>query len=983
WQRRLQRLSLGARNALEIARFGRLTEPYQAPFHVHHQERTFRLRRYDGQSPVDPIPEPILLVPPLMVASEVYDISAEISAVSVLLRAGVDVWLCDFGAPEREEGGMERTLDDHVRAVSRAVDLVAEATGQNVHLAGYSQGGMFCYQAAAYRRSHGLASVITFGSPVDIHRNLPNVGEGAAEQLIRALESVISKPLEEVEGLPGFLTSTGFKVLSLRKEVGQLVDFVTKLHDRQALEKRESRRRFLGGEGFVAWPGPALRKFIDEFIVHNRMISGGFVIDGRTVTLADITCPVLYFVGQRDDIARPQSVQAVQRAIPDGELFEVGIPAGHFGLVVGSKALAQTWPTVIEWMRWRQGTGERPLRLRDEAQTEPLEDPEVAAFGEIDVDLELFVDAVTDTVGALWNRFGQWVDDAGDAAKSLRFQLPRLGQLERLDAGTRVSVGRTLGERASEGPDRTFFLWRSRAFTFGDADRRVDAIVKGFWRCGVRPGDKVGVLMGARPSLLTAVTALNRLGAVTVLLRPTDSEAHLKEALRLGQAGACVADPEHAEALRRVHAGDVLVLGGGGPERAVGAVDVIDMEAIDPDEVRLPADFEPNPGRAKDLAMILFGAARAGGGLRAIRITNGRWAFSALGAAAACTLTPDDTVYAALPLHQAGGMLVTVGAALVGGARLALADGIQGGGFPPGLADDPAPFWREVRRYGATVVFYAGEMCRSLVNAPFHPADATTPVRLFAGSGMKPAVWQAIEDRFDSGVLEFYASSEANAVLANASGTKVGSVGRPLPGSADMALVAWDFANGALRRDGDGRGRRVEVGRPGVLISRLDETHPGFHGGDGGERVARDVFAEGDRWWISGDVLEVDADGDHWFRGRLSEVLMREGQPVFARDAEVALDAAEGVAIAVVFPREGKLAAVVVPARGATLDAGVLSTALADLPAARHPDEVAVVAAEAIPLTDGYRPLKGELRSRWGVAFQPTFARRGSAWGAA
>ena len=69
--------------------------------------------------------------------------------------------------------------------------------------------------------------------------------------------------------------------------------------------------------------------------------------------------------------------------------------------------------------------------------------------------------------------------------------------------------------------------------------------------------------------------------------------------------------------------------------------------------------------------------------------------------------------------------------------------------------------------------------------------------------------------------------------------------------------------------------------------------------------------------------------------------------------------------------------------RGATLDAGVLSTALADLPAARHPDEVAVVAAEAIPLTDGYRPLKGELRSRWGVAFQPTFARRGSAWGAA
>ena len=30
----------------------------------------------------------------------------------------------------------------------------------NFYLSGYSQGGMFCYQAAAFRRSEGLASVI-------------------------------------------------------------------------------------------------------------------------------------------------------------------------------------------------------------------------------------------------------------------------------------------------------------------------------------------------------------------------------------------------------------------------------------------------------------------------------------------------------------------------------------------------------------------------------------------------------------------------------------------------------------------------------------------------------------------------------------------------------------------------------------------------------------------------------------------------------
>ncbi len=41
-------------------------------------------------------------------------------------------------------------------------------TGSDVHLAGYSQGGMFAYQAAAFRRCKGIASLITFGSPVEL-----------------------------------------------------------------------------------------------------------------------------------------------------------------------------------------------------------------------------------------------------------------------------------------------------------------------------------------------------------------------------------------------------------------------------------------------------------------------------------------------------------------------------------------------------------------------------------------------------------------------------------------------------------------------------------------------------------------------------------------------------------------------------------------------------------------------------------------------
>ncbi len=944
---------------------GRLTEPYRAEFDVRHQERRYRLRRYKGQRVQNAADRPILLVPPLMVTSEVYDIAEDISAVVALLRSGVDVWLCDFGEPETIEGGMERTLDDHVGAVIDAVRRVREITGEDVHLAGYSQGGMFCYQAAAYLRSEGLASVITFGSPVDIHRNVPGVVDGVAAQMIEGLQKVLDKPLAELEGLPGFLTSTGFKLLSVRKEAAQLVDFVTKLHDRQALEKRESRRRFLGGEGFVAWPGPALRTFIDEFIVHNRMLSGGFVIEGRTVTLADIQCPILYFVGERDDIAKASSVRAVQRAGVDAELFEVALPAGHFGLVVGSQALSRTWPTVIQWIRWREHHGPKPELLREEPAVKPGMEPEDVAFEDFDFDYELVLDAVGGTLTSLWNRLGHAFEDAGDALQDLRYQVPRLRELEQLGPDSRVSMGKALADRAASHPDQTFFMHRGRAFTYREADGRVSAIVRGLWKEGVRPGDRVAVIMGPRPSYLSAVAALNRLGAVALLIRPEASVRELRRALALGEASALITDPERAAAARTVTKLKVLVLGGG-PDRRLAIDGVVDMESIDPAGVELPTDFVPDAGTAQDLSMVLFTPARrAQGDLRTAQITNGRWAFSALGAAAACTLSPDDTVYAALPLHHAAGILVTVGGALVGGARLALADevGTGGGGFPARLDDAMEPFWSEVRRYGATVVFYAGEMCRSLTLAPFSPRDATNPVRLFAGSGMRPRVWRELTSRFETGVLEFYASTEINAILANASGAKVGSVGRPLPGSAEMAICRYDFATGALERDGGGFLIPVGTGEPGVLVARLEPAMQL----DDPERVVTDAFGKGDRAFVTGDVLRKDADGDHFFIGRLSEVFLADAVPVSVRVLEDALDTLDEVALPVVFlgRMEGEEAVVpvayVAVRDDATLDPDRVAEAFAELPVSAWPRAIREVELAAIPLTDGYRPIKARL----------------------
>jgi len=996
WAKRLRRVGLAWQNALEIARAGRLTAPYGAPFEVIHEDRCYRLRRY-AKTPepgTPPVRAPLLLVPPLMVASEVYDISPDTSAVAYLSRAGVDVWLVDFGAPEREEGGMSRTLDDHVRAVADAIARVHAATGEPVHLAGYSQGGMFCYQAAAFVRSQHLASIITAGSPVDLHRTV-QLGEDVTERLVGGLRAALAWPLARIEGLPGMFTSTGFKLLSARKEAMQLVDFVKNLHDRQALEKREAKRLFLGGEGFVAWPGPAFRKFVDELIVGNRMQSGGFVIDGRSVTLADITCPILYFVGSRDEMGRPAAVRGIRRAAPRVEvMYEVPLKAGHFGLVVGSTALTVTWPSVVDWMRWREGAGappphafdvragEVPELSRGRATAEPRLDDDDDDGHPSGLDLELAKELVEKTARAALEQAAEWAEDLGNYLDNARFQLPRISRLRNLDDDTLISLGRTLAEQAREIPDRTFFLWRGRAFTYAEANRRVDAVVRGLIAAGVRSGHRVGVMMRSRPSHLTVVTALNRLGAVAVLLSPATPDEHVPRALEVGETDVVIVDPDNAARVRALVGGKVLVLGGvgesawgrygeggtagpGAPGRRELPPGVVDLEAIDPAAVTLPTWYKPDAGRARDLAMIFVFASHHEAP-RAMRVTNRRWAFSALGAAAAATLSTRDTVYCCLPLHHPSGTLVATGSALVGGARLALASTF-----------DPHTFWDEVRRYGVSVVFYAGEMCRHLVDAPPVLGEKNNPVRLFAGSGMRKDVWRRLVERFGPvGVLELYASTEANTVLANARGTKIGSVGRPLPGSPEVAIAAWSFTDDDFVRDGSGRLVRARLDEPGMLVARLSAATGSDVSHIDPKRLLRDAFEPGDLWFVTGDFAEVDVEGDHWFFDRQGMLIETRLGPVASTRIEDALYEVPSVALCAatgepdaawpdVTSARGSASdapgaehpiATVQLAPGAAIDLDALSAAVATLPEYARPRRLRIV--EAIPMTDGYRPLK-------------------------
>ena len=335
---------------------------------------------------------------------------------------------------------------------------------------------------------------------------------------------------------------------------------------------------------------------------------------------------------------------------------------------------------------------------------------------------------------------------------------------------------------------------------------------------------------------------------------------------------------------------------------------------------------------------------------RMSRITNRRWAQSAIGTASSAALTRADTLYSVTPIYHPSGLMTSIGGAIVGGSRLAMARQF-----------DPSTFWEEVRRYGVTVASYTWTMLDQVVEAPPEPGERHHPMRLFIGSGMPRGLWRRVERRFrPARVVEFYASTEAGAILVNLRGSKPGAMGRPLPGTAELRIAQYDFDAQGLVLGRDGFARRCGVDEVGMLLARVGPN----------ELLSitplRSLFSADDAWVATGDLFRRDADGDYWRVDGVGDVIRTADGPVFStpvRDALGDIDAVD-LALAYGVEREDGEYAIAVGAvtlrRDASLTARDLNRALSTVSRGERPAVVHV--ADRIPVTTWFRPRTEKLR---------------------
>jgi len=472
--------------------------------------------------------------------------------------------------------------------------------------------------------------------------------------------------------------------------------------------------------------------------------------------------------------------------------------------------------------------------------------------------------------------------------------------------------------------------------------------------------DTVCLVMANCPDYLAIWLGLSGIGATVALINTNLRRELLAHSINLVAPRHVIAGASLSEAVREIRplldAGvECWVNGeaGGDLPRLDEAVAGLPGEALRDSEVQAPS--------LEDRALCIYTSGTTGlpkaANVSHFRVMQWSHWFAGL-----IDVQPEDRMYDCLPMYHSVGGVVATGATLVGGGTVVLRERFSASGF-----------WKDVVAERCTLFQYIGELCRYLLTGAPQAEESHHTLRLACGNGLRAEVWSEFQRRFRiPQILEYYAATEGNFSLYNCEG-RPGAIGRIPPflaHRAPVALVKYDVEAEAPARDAAGRCVRCaphEAGEAlGEIVSANGATR--FEGytdsAASATKILRNVFAAGDAWYRTGDLMRQDEQGFFYFVDRVGETYRWKGENVSTTEVAAVIAACPGVADAAVYGvcvpssegRAGMAAVVVAP----DFDLNELRRALvARLPDYARPLFIRVVTA--IELTGTFKLRKHEL----------------------
>ena len=408
------------------------------------------------------------------------------------------------------------------------------------------------------------------------------------------------------------------------------------------------------------------------------------------------------------------------------------------------------------------------------------------------------------------------------------------------------------------GGDRTMVLWNGEAYTYADIDRISQIIAADLYELGVRKYSHVAICALDSLNLICTFLAIQKLGAVAVLMNPACTR---KEIIKLVDEGGvthiccesillCVTFPD----LKTYRIGNGIDF----RKRLSEYTSVAGRfaEAPDPDDPGVIVFTSGSTGTPK-AALHSFYSLRCG----AARLIE------------ANHLTGSDRLCHTLPFFHIGGLTLDLMSTLMTGAALCFPEYEPGGS----ASESMECILNTIEKYGCTVMNAIPTTLFSICGLACFSQDKIRTLRTGVMGAMPVTRQQMKLLRDNYGHVEqivMYGMTEL------------------LPATIVSSEDTWEHLASTVGRPADGveveirtpDGRLCPVGETGEICLRAEQTMTCYYKADM-ERQPLDC----DGFIRSGDLGFMDGEGYLHLAGRIKDIIIRGGENIVPGEIEAAI----------------------------------------------------------------------------------------------
>ncbi|HXG50465.1 MAG TPA: AMP-binding protein [candidate division Zixibacteria bacterium] len=481
-------------------------------------------------------------------------------------------------------------------------------------------------------------------------------------------------------------------------------------------------------------------------------------------------------------------------------------------------------------------------------------------------------------------------------------------------------AGEELERTAARRPQKTALVAKQEALSFAELNRRVHALAGYLQREGIRPGDRVGVLLPNSTAIPLAYYATQKIGAVTVILDARLRGRELQGVLRDADLKLLVIQHQLFQETEEA-------IGGAAPVWVVQGEGERSFErrwATPAGELRLP---HPSP---EDDALILYTSGTTGEPKGVVLSYENLAQYPRV--MAALGITDSDTVRGCvLPMSHIVGPIVCNELA-VRGYTLVIFDQLN-----------PVALLEGIQRHRISVFEGVPVVFQLLLGVRNLAEYDTSSVRVAAMMGTTVPVpllraFHAAQPHVK--VIQGYGLTETSPLITivepEQAAAKMGSIGRPVPG-VEVKIV-------------DESGAELPDGEAGEIITRGPHVMKGYFRKP--EATAARIRGG---WLYTGDVGVREPSGYYYHLGRRDDMMITGGLNVYPAEVENMIYNYPEVQEAVVFPipdekRGVTIGAAVVPRPGARIaEKELLAFLRANLATFKVPQRIVI--RESLPRT--------------------------------